>query len=110
MSDRDLGYWLMLNGVSGVGPIRFLRLVERFGSARQVFEAGRSQLLAVKGMILGIADNLLEAMATRTPEGELAASRYMYMPAVGTDMTERLALAASITAIDQVSWTSGSYS
>ena len=39
LDDPDLPYWLALNRVRGIGPARFRLLLERFGSARDAWEA-----------------------------------------------------------------------
>ena len=46
-----------LHGVPGMGPVTFRRLVERFGSARGVFqEAGREGLAEVRGVTLEMVE------------------------------------------------------
>ncbi|MBX7148489.1 DNA-processing protein DprA [bacterium] len=44
MNDLDLMYWLALTQVKGVGPARFFRLIELYGSPKAVFEK-RDELL-----------------------------------------------------------------
>jgi DNA processing protein len=46
----DLRPWLALKSVPGVGNLLFRRLVERFGAPEFVFQADRSELLAVQGI------------------------------------------------------------
>ena len=49
--DRDtLKYWLALNNVVGVGRTLFHRLVQAFGSPREVFSASKNDLLRVQGL------------------------------------------------------------
>jgi DNA processing protein len=46
----DLFFWLALRMAPGVGPTRFQRLVERFGSPRAVFRASADALRSVDGL------------------------------------------------------------
>jgi DNA processing protein len=41
-SREEAGYWLALNRAPGVGPRIFMRLLEQFGSPREVFAAGKA--------------------------------------------------------------------
>lgn len=60
----DEPYWLALYSVAGVGPVRFYRLVQQFGSARSAWGASRSDLLQVPGIGPRLA-NAIEAAARR---------------------------------------------
>ncbi len=43
--ERDLPFWIALTRITGVGPRRFDRLLQAFGSARAVWEASGSHLV-----------------------------------------------------------------
>jgi DNA processing protein len=43
LDDRERDAWIVLSGVSGVGPVSFGRLVAAFGSAGAVLDAARSR-------------------------------------------------------------------
>lgn len=47
---EDLEWRVALNMVSGIGPIRYKRLLEKFGSAKEVFHAKERDLLSVEGI------------------------------------------------------------
>ena len=49
--NRDDRYeWLALSRVPGIGRVLYRRLIERFGSPGQVFQASRRELLEVEGL------------------------------------------------------------
>jgi len=48
----DKEYWLALARAPGIGPVSFLRLLERFGNPREVFAAGRSQWYGLKSELI----------------------------------------------------------
>ena len=50
MDRETLKYWLALNMVVGVGRTLFHRLVQGFGSPREVFSASRNDLLGIQGL------------------------------------------------------------
>jgi len=50
MDRESLYHWLALSRIPGVGAILFRRLLERFGSPAQVFQAGREDLMNIEGI------------------------------------------------------------
>lgn len=52
-------YWLWLRTIKGLGPIIGKRLLARFGNPREIYAAGKDELLAVKG----VGDVLATAIA-----------------------------------------------
>ena len=51
-------YWMALDRVKGIGPVRFKSLLERFGNAKSAWQASESQLRA-SGLGPAIVKNLL---------------------------------------------------
>lgn len=50
VSMEELEWWVALNMVPGIGPVRYRRLLERFGSAKDVFHAKERDLALVDGI------------------------------------------------------------
>lgn len=53
-------YWLWLSSIQGVGPCTFKKLIERFGSPKEVFGASYDDLVSVRG----ISDKLANRITT----------------------------------------------
>lgn len=81
----DLGYWIALSRVKGVGPRRFDLLLQALGSARAIWEAPERELAAA-----GLDRKTLQ---------ELAAARRKVDPAVETHHLQRFG-ATAITRLD----------
>lgn len=64
---------LRLHLCEGVGPIRFLRLVEHFGSAEAVLKAARGRLQEVEGVGPRVAESV-SAAARIDVDGEISAA------------------------------------
>lgn len=62
-------YWLALNKVPGVGPVVFRRLLDRWGSAKAVFEAPEGELRRVVGRRVARAIKEMEAERVGEEEG-----------------------------------------
>jgi len=62
-----------LNMLSGIGPIRCRRLIDHFGSAKEVLMAGRSALMEVKGIGRELAATLERWDRQVDPAAEIAA-------------------------------------
>lgn len=73
MNERQA--YILLNMLSQVGPVRVRNLVERFGSAAAIFNAGESDLLEVRGIGPETARAIREAPAKLHPEKEERAVR-----------------------------------
>ncbi|HOC07927.1 MAG: DNA-protecting protein DprA [Clostridiales bacterium] len=52
-------YLIWLSGIRNIGGIRIKRLIEHFGSAKSVWEAGREDLEKVKGIDRGVIRQIL---------------------------------------------------
>ncbi|MBI4213160.1 MAG: DNA-protecting protein DprA [Chloroflexi bacterium] len=66
----DLGYWISLTRVVGIGPRRFDLLLEAFGSARGAWEAQSGDLLA-SGLDRRTADALIATRRKVDPMAEV---------------------------------------
>jgi DNA processing protein len=51
--------WLALRGIPGVGPVLFQRLTQAFGNPAQVFQTPLSELRALRGVSLALAEAIL---------------------------------------------------
>ncbi len=58
VQEEDHPYWLALCRAPGVGPISFLRLLNRFGTPREILSAGRAELAE-----FGLNPELLDYLA-----------------------------------------------
>jgi DNA processing protein len=70
-ADADLPWWLALNRVRGVGPVRFQMLLEAFGSARVAWEATSKDWRAV-GIDERTANSFVHWRARIQPDAEMA--------------------------------------
>ncbi|MBM2811844.1 MAG: putative processing protein [Chloroflexi bacterium] len=68
--DEDLGYWIALTRVTGIGPRRFQLLVDAFGAGRAVWEASERQL-ADAGLDRRTVDALAKTRRVVAPEREV---------------------------------------
>jgi DNA processing protein len=68
--DTDLGFWIGLTRVVGIGPRRFDGLIASFGSARRAWEADRSELVQA-GLDRRSTDALLAARRRVEPQREV---------------------------------------
>ncbi len=64
-------YWLALKLVPGVGAVTFLRLVDYFGSPKDVLNANRQELARVKGISKKAIENIVSKKFEKDPEKEL---------------------------------------
>jgi DNA processing protein len=55
----ELECWLILNKISVIGPIRFKRLLDFFGTAEKVLSASETELLQVEGIERKIASTIV---------------------------------------------------
>lgn len=87
-------YWLTLNRVDGVGPATFLRLLDFFGSPREVLKAKQDDLLQVSGLRPPIAQAIASAKEDFTwAEKELNEVERLHagiIPYVSPDYPRRL--------------------
>lgn len=69
--DNDLKYWLALSRTDALTPLRFRRLIEKFGSAKRIFYAGLSSISGA-GIPEEVAAKFIAARNTVDPDAELA--------------------------------------
>src|SRR5438876_141852 len=68
--DGDLGYWISLTRVTGIGPSRFDLLINAFGSAKYAWAAEPGALMQA-GLDRKTADALIVARHKVEPEREV---------------------------------------
>lgn len=74
LDDAERRYWVALSLVPGIGPARFTRLIEQFGSAEAAWRASPADL-ARADLDRQIRDRLLALRARLDPDEELARLR-----------------------------------
>jgi len=67
---EELGYWIAFTRVNGVGPVRFRRLLDYFGSMREAWQAG-AEALAQAGLEARTVEAVRAAQASVIPEREV---------------------------------------
>lgn len=70
---EEKAYWLALQRVRGLGPVKLRRLTEFFGSAARAWQSTALELKEVKGLDSRTINNLMEAKKKIYPEKELEA-------------------------------------
>lgn len=75
-TDGDLGFWISLTRVAGIGPRRFDLLISRFGSAQRAWEATAAELQEA-GLDRRSADALLATRRKVDPSQEALHLRRM---------------------------------
>lgn len=61
MDEMEIVYSLWLTGISGIGTITANRLIDKFGSAQNVYHADSDLLLQVKGMNRGKMESVIRS-------------------------------------------------
>lgn len=69
----EKAYWLALQRIRGLGPVKLRKVTEFFGSAARAWEATALELKEIKGLDSKTINNILEAKKKVCPEKELAA-------------------------------------
>ena len=69
MTDREA--YVALNMMEGIGPVTVASLMSTLGSIQAVFQAGRSDLLAARGVGPGMADLIIEKRGALDPAREI---------------------------------------
>ncbi|MDZ7263556.1 MAG: helix-hairpin-helix domain-containing protein, partial [candidate division KSB1 bacterium] len=59
MHPKELKYWLALQSVEGIGAATYLKLLDRFGTARDVFSASMADLTAIPRLPAPISAEIL---------------------------------------------------
>src|SRR5205814_6458130 len=72
--DDERAYWVVLSMATGIGPVRFSRLLEVCGGARQAWQATDLELAAA-GLERRTADSLRRLRAQTTPDAIAARLR-----------------------------------
>ncbi|MFW5936543.1 MAG: DNA-processing protein DprA [Desulfosalsimonas sp.] len=72
---HGLHAWIALRQASGIGPLIYKRLIDRFGSPEKVLSASRADLLGVAGMTEKSARSVIRAGASDWPQQEIACCR-----------------------------------
>lgn len=72
-ADADAPYWMALRNVSGIGPVRFDRLLAAFGSIRAAWDAGQADLARV--LDRRSLESLIAYRRSADPESDYAALR-----------------------------------
>jgi DNA processing protein len=72
-ADGDAPYWMALRNVTGIGPVRFDRLLTAFGSIRAAWEAEQTALARV--LDRRSLESLIAYRRAADPEGDYAALR-----------------------------------
>jgi len=83
MGDDERAYWVLLTQVAGIGPVRFRRLVELCGSAREAWGASDLQL-ARAGVEQRSAQSLRQLRARTGPAAAMARLEQLGLRAVTT--------------------------
>lgn len=60
MNDKYL-YWIWLNGIKGVGPAVAKKLIEKFISPENIYNAGKKEIQALAGVGDKLSENIIEA-------------------------------------------------
>ncbi len=77
MEDEEKKYWLWWNRVSGIGPARFYKLMETFGTMKDAWNTPDNELKSLIGA--KAFSGYLETRASWDPEGEIQKlERYHY--------------------------------
>lgn len=92
VNSNELPYWITLNRVEGVGPATFSRLVDFFGSPREVLGAGVKELMQVEGIRLPVA----EAIVRGSRDFEWAEKELKKVEELGTMSLGTMSLRARI--------------
>lgn len=72
-ADADAPYWMAMRNVTGIGPVRFERLLAAFGSIRAAWEARQDELAHV--LDRRSLESLTAYRRSADPEGDYAALR-----------------------------------
>ena len=71
MKENSLKYWLSWNKISDIGPKRFYKLLEYFGSIDAAWQAKSGEISKVLNLSSNIATRIFEEKNNIIPEQEL---------------------------------------
>ncbi len=71
MKEQELKYWLAWNRISDIGPKRFHKLIEYFGSAENAWSVKSEEIPRVLNLSNKISSRISEEKNNITPEQEL---------------------------------------
>ena len=69
MSERN--YWLGFSAFSGIGPMKFKKLISRFGSAKNAWRATKSDLAKSRNLSQANVARFLHSVPLRLRSGSL---------------------------------------
>lgn len=71
MKNEELFYYLALQSVVGIGPIKAKKLLNHFGGAKQLFQATRNDLKRIKGLRTDVLEQLQNSDVLEKAEKEM---------------------------------------
>ena len=71
MENEELFYYLALQSVVGIGPIKAKKLLNHFGGAKQLFQATRNDLKRIKGLRTDVLEQLNNSVVFEKAEKEM---------------------------------------
>ncbi|MGM0417529.1 MAG: DNA-processing protein DprA [Thermodesulfobacteriota bacterium] len=74
--DNDISPWLVLKSVNGIGNILYKRLINRFNTPLQIFNASVKDLAQTEGMTLKKAENIKRAKETDFVKQEIKTAQF----------------------------------
>lgn len=71
MENEELFYYLALQSVVGIGPIKAKKLLNHFGGAKQLFQATRNDIKRIKGLRADVLEQLNNSVVFEKAEKEM---------------------------------------
>ncbi len=71
MENEELFYYLALQSIVGIGPIKAKKLLNHFGGAKQLFQATPNDLKCIKGFRTDVLDQLNNSLVFEKAEKEM---------------------------------------
>ncbi len=71
MENDELFYYLALQSVVGIGPIKAKKLLDHFGGAKQILQVKRQELQRIKGLGAGVLEQLNNPAIYKKAEKEM---------------------------------------
>lgn len=56
-----MNYWIWLSQIEGLGPIKKLKLLEKFGTPEKIYKIPKKELLSVEGISGKVADSIIQS-------------------------------------------------
>jgi DNA processing protein len=89
----EIKHWIALCTIEGIGPRRFVNLVEHFGSPGSVFSASEEELSKIPDVGKKLASNIKKTTDFRLAEKQvklLEKNRFSFLTYKDTDYPENL--------------------